>query len=200
MFGNNSWPRKYLIDENGEIIYDHIGEGDYDKTELVIQNALKNLHANDQMNISKGIVTPANAIDPSNLKIGSPEIYFGSGRNEYLANGNRGVSGVQSFQIPQTLLQNELYLGGDWNIQRESAKSQGPTSIVFNYKSKDVYMVASSDKPATLHIYIDGVKKNDVIVSENTLYTLVKGNAYGEHSLRIEIDGAGLEAFTFTFG
>lgn len=158
------------------------------------------MNLGNKKEISKGIVKPANAIDASNLKIGSPEIYFGSGRNEYLANGNRGVSGTQNFQIPQTILQNNLYLGGSWNIQKELAESQGPVSIVFNYKAKDVYMVASSDKPITLHIYIDGVKKKDVIVSENTLYTLVEGTAYGEHSLKIETDEAGLKAFTFTFG
>ncbi len=123
-FDNNSWPRKYLIDENGEIIYDHIGEGEYDTTELVIQNALKNLHANDQMTVSKGIVAPTNAIDPSTIKVGSPEVYFGSGRNQYLSNGQKRTTGVQQFTIPQTIFKNSLYLGGAWNIQNEYAEGQ----------------------------------------------------------------------------
>ncbi|MEI6490721.1 MAG: hypothetical protein WCO16_03085, partial [bacterium] len=59
---------------------------------------------------------------------------------------------------------------------------------------------ASADKPITLHIYIDNVKMKNVVVSENTLYTLLEGADYGEHLLRIETDGAGLKAFTFTFG
>jgi hypothetical protein len=29
-YGNNYWPRYYLIDTQGYIRYDHIGEGDYD--------------------------------------------------------------------------------------------------------------------------------------------------------------------------
>jgi hypothetical protein len=45
-YDNNYWPRKYLIDEDGYIIYDHIGEGDYEGTELQIQKALKELNKN----------------------------------------------------------------------------------------------------------------------------------------------------------
>ncbi len=199
-FKNNSWPRKYLIDENGEIIYDHIGEGDYDKTELVIQKALKNLHDVDKMNIASGVVNPADAIDPSTIRVGSPETYFGAGRNEYLSNGNQGVIGVQNLQIPETLLKNSLYLGGRWNFQSEYAEGQSASTIVFDYKAKNVYMVAASDKPITLHIYVDGVKTKDIVVSDNTLYTIVEGTGSGEHLLRIETDEAGLKAFTFTFG
>jgi thiol-disulfide isomerase/thioredoxin len=40
-YGNNYWPRKYLIDIDGFVTYDHIGEGGYDETELQIKNALK---------------------------------------------------------------------------------------------------------------------------------------------------------------
>lgn len=201
-FNNNSWPRKYLIDERGEIIYDHIGEGEYDVTEKKIQQALQNLHASmgDGTKISTGIVTPTNAINPETIRVGSPEIYFGYARNEYFGSGKSGVSGVQQFSVPSTILKNTLYLNGTWNIQEEYAESQGASSVVFDYSAKNVYMVASSDKPITLHIYIDGIKKNDVIVSENTLYMLVEGVSAGEHLLRIETDGPGLKAFTFTFG
>ncbi len=40
-FGNRYWPRKYLVDIDGYIVYDHIGEGAYDETEEEIQEALK---------------------------------------------------------------------------------------------------------------------------------------------------------------
>ena len=37
-FGNNYWPRYYLIDSQGNIRYDHIGEGGYDQIEKAIQS------------------------------------------------------------------------------------------------------------------------------------------------------------------
>src|SRR3989344_7615215 len=33
-YGNRFWPRKYLIDIHGDIVYDHIGEGAYEETEM----------------------------------------------------------------------------------------------------------------------------------------------------------------------
>src|SRR3989344_4497830 len=38
--GNQYWPRKYLVDIDGYIVYDHIVEGAYAETEMAIQKAL----------------------------------------------------------------------------------------------------------------------------------------------------------------
>ncbi len=39
-YANRFWPRMYLIDINGNIVYDHIGEGAYSTTERAIQQLL----------------------------------------------------------------------------------------------------------------------------------------------------------------
>jgi thiol-disulfide isomerase/thioredoxin len=39
-FGNHYWPRQYLVDQNGYIRYDHIGEGNYDEIEKQVQSLL----------------------------------------------------------------------------------------------------------------------------------------------------------------
>src|SRR5688572_7548455 len=39
-YENRYWPRKYLIDNEGYVRYDHIGEGAYAETEKVIQSLL----------------------------------------------------------------------------------------------------------------------------------------------------------------
>ena len=38
-YQNEYWPHKYLIDIHGNIVYDHIGEGDYDQTEARSSNS-----------------------------------------------------------------------------------------------------------------------------------------------------------------
>ena len=40
-YENRYWPRKYIIDIDGFIVYDHIGEGAYEETEKKIQELLK---------------------------------------------------------------------------------------------------------------------------------------------------------------
>jgi thiol-disulfide isomerase/thioredoxin len=39
-YGNNYWPRDYVVDNQGYIRYNHIGEGDYNQTEQMIQSLL----------------------------------------------------------------------------------------------------------------------------------------------------------------
>ena len=39
-YGNSYWPRDYLVDNQGFIRYNHIGEGDYSQTEQMIQSLL----------------------------------------------------------------------------------------------------------------------------------------------------------------
>ncbi len=195
-YGNQYWPRKYLISEDGEIIYDHIGEGNYDETEKQIQKALSELN---QKMINSTTTAPTNAIsfDPSKVK--SPETYFGSNRNEYLANGSQGVQGVQSFSLPQNVASNALYLEGSWNIFPEYATSNSDAKIVFKFNSKNVYIVASSDVGVTVKIMEDGKFIKNLQIKANQLYPVIQGTDYSEHTLEIDTP-AGLNAFTFTFG
>ncbi|HEX9317519.1 MAG TPA: thiol-disulfide isomerase, partial [Nitrososphaeraceae archaeon] len=39
-YGNRYWPRDYLVDNEGYIRYDHVGEGGYNETENMIQSLL----------------------------------------------------------------------------------------------------------------------------------------------------------------
>jgi thiol-disulfide isomerase/thioredoxin len=39
-YGNEYWPHIYLADRQGNIVYDHIGEGAYDRTEQTIKQLL----------------------------------------------------------------------------------------------------------------------------------------------------------------
>lgn len=195
-YGNRYWPRKYLINVNGEIIYDHIGEGNYEETERAIQEALSELN---RVSVDESITTPEGVISVDSRKVGSPEIYFGAGRNEYLANGLGGILGTQTLSIPTSIKDNALYLGGAWKFSEESATSLGVGRIVFKYEAKNVYMVLSSEEEVSVKVYKDGVFVKDIKVKNNKLYSIVEGDDYGKHILEIETP-AGLEAFTFTFG
>ncbi|MES2985761.1 MAG: redoxin family protein [Patescibacteria group bacterium] len=200
-YGNQYWPRKYLIDEEGNIVYDHIGEGEYLETERAIQMALLKLNATrPEIKIPTDIVNPNNVMNYESSRVNSKEVYFGSARNLVLENGKAGVLGTQTFVIPQTIIKNKLYLEGTWNFTPESAMSKTKGKILYKYDARSVYMVASSEKPITTEIYIDGKKVKDIVIQANELYTLVDGNEYGEHTLEIRTGSPGLEAFTFTFG
>ncbi len=195
-YGNQYWPRKYLISGDGEIVYDHIGEGEYDVTEKAIQKALSELN-NSQVN--EPITTPGNVINMDEGKVKSPEVYFGSKRNECLANVRSGVSGDQTLSLPNVFDSNLLYLEGTWNFSTEYATSKTSGSIVFKYNAKNVYIVASSDTGVTVTVLKDNKKEKTLYIKGNQLYTLIEGDSYGEHTLEVDVP-QGLNAFTFTFG
>lgn len=211
-FGNQFWPRKYLIDLDGFIVYDHAGEGNYAETEGAIQKALMERASilGTPENIS-GTVNPSDVIAVDSGKVKSPEIYFGSGRNEYLGNGIVGRSGTQNLINPSSNQPNTLYLAGVWNFSSEYAESKSAGTITFTYNAKDVYFVASAASGVKVKLTLDGkpigifggadvAPDGTVVITENRLYKLVHGAEYGVHTLQIEVMGAGLDAYTFTFG
>jgi cytochrome c biogenesis protein CcdA/thiol-disulfide isomerase/thioredoxin len=201
-YGNRYWPRKYLIDIDGYVIYDHIGEGGYKETEEAIQKALAERGARLGTSPRFSIVgaVPEGATNVEFGRVGSPEVYFGSSRNQYLSNGSAGASGTQTLSVPTRVELNHLYLGGVWNITEAFAENEGPARIVFPFSAKNVYFVGGSEGAVTLRVYQDNVFVTEVLVDREGLYPLVENNDYGEHVLRIEIKNAGLQAFTFTFG
>jgi thiol-disulfide isomerase/thioredoxin len=40
LYGNHYWPRQTLIDSEGKVSYEHIGEGDYDEIESMVRALL----------------------------------------------------------------------------------------------------------------------------------------------------------------
>jgi len=216
-FGNEYWPRVYLIDIDGYIVYDHAGEGDYDVTEKAIQKALMERAARlgAASTTLPTVSAPAGVVEVDNSQLGSPETYFGAARNEYFGNGEQGKTGMQSLTIPSTdLMSNVFYLGGTWQFDDEYATNQtADATIEYVYDAKNVYFVAAApDKPVKIHVTRDGGQplgaargadvdaNGDATISEDRLYQLIGDSAYGVHTLEIHIENAGLQAYTFTFG
>lgn len=203
-YGNQYWPRKYLIGVDGDIIYEHIGEGDYAETEKAIQKALIELHkkTGSTMIVPTDISNPNNVIAFDQNKVQSPETYFGAGRNLYLANGIPGKVGEQNYALPNDIKENKLYLSGSWNIGAEQATSKSPGSILYKYSAQNVYLVASSSLPQGIEVTIkkDGVFFKKITIKGDMLYTIINDSSYGVHTLEIEVPTSGLSAFAFTFG
>lgn len=202
-YGNKYWPHKYLIDINGNIIYDHIGEGAYEETEKAIQSALKERAVRLGIRDTVPTVTtkPSDVVVVETERVKSPETYVGSARNTLLANGKSGVVGEQTLLLPTPILFNKLYLEGVWNITPEYAESKGKSSLVFRYEAKNVYITAGSLLGTDIEVYKDGLFVKRMHIKEETLYPLIQGADYdGMHTLKIVVPSAGLQVFTLTFG
>lgn len=212
-FGNHYWPRKYLIDIDGYIVYDHIGEGEYEETERQIQNALAERArvlglAGEVPDMGAPIVLD---VGEGGEQERSPETYFGASRNEFLKSGTPHLLGTQAGVIPTTLETHQLYLKGQWNIHEEYASNAGPASIVYRFSARDVYFVARSDSGARVRLFLDGAplgasagrdvgSDSTMTITRDGLYELIKLDTHGEHTLEIQVEEGILNAYTFTFG
>jgi cytochrome c biogenesis protein CcdA/thiol-disulfide isomerase/thioredoxin len=213
-FGNEYWPREYLIDIDGYIVHDHSGEGDYAETETAIQQALAERAARLGVTFATSSPTsPGGAIPIDFSAVQSPETYFGAARNEYLGNGTQSTTGMQSLTLPASPSPNELFLGGSWDFADQYATNVAAgATIEYLYSAKNVYIVAAAGTPVKIKVLRDGQPlpaaergadldtNSEATIGADRLYQLVAGAAYGTHTLTIEVESPGLQAYTFTFG
>ena len=150
-FNNRYWPAKYLIDQTGEIKYQHFGEGNYNQTEQKIRELLSVSEKNIS-NIQPGNY-PINPVDHrafSNnyLKTLTRELYAGYVRNYSLARQGRTPPYISNseyysqkdtvidFKDPGNHLNQFMYIHGNWlNEPQNITKANDSQSIDESYIS-----------------------------------------------------------------
>lgn len=195
-YANRYWPAKYLIDQNGNIVYKHFWEGKYAETEQKIQELL-----GAKKELEK-------EVEKTWLKK-TPETYLGSARatnfflNQPLENGDKKF-------ILNTPNIDQWSLGGAWKVDSEYIESiispQGDiTRMELQFMAKKVFLVVSSDtKNWTLEVSVldgpwwrTGVSKI-IPITQDGIYTLYESDTFSNSSiLIIPSDWLRLHAFTF---
>lgn len=177
-YNNHYWPAKYFIDKDGFIRYMHFGEGDYDKSEEVIQELLAEAGASD---------LPASVNNPGyQVYSKTPETYLGNARTNFLA---------------------QLQGSWDVQAEYARASSGATLTLNFEAKDVYLVMNPVG-KSAKVKVLVDGQpqffgddNKNGIVtVDEDRLYNLVKLPDPGKHTLKLEFDDGEVDAFAFTFG
>ncbi|PJE64667.1 MAG: thiol-disulfide isomerase [Candidatus Ryanbacteria bacterium CG10_big_fil_rev_8_21_14_0_10_43_42] len=214
-YKNRYWPRKYLIDIDGFIVYDHIGEGGYNETEEKIVELLNERRGvlGEQGNVSINTASPVGVESITDVR--TPETYLGAKRVEYLANlpSEKCISMSCTYEVRGEIEQNTFQLQGVWQLRpEESTLISGEGSLFLHFFAGKVNVVAGSETPVEAELYLDGkrvedefagahVKNGSVIFQNHDLYNLIdlKGDA-GAHILEIRVKKSGLSAFAFTFG
>ncbi len=212
-FENRYWPRKYLADHEGYIRYDHIGEGSYKETEMMIQKLLKERAVALGINVASAEkLVDIKEFEHSNFR--TPELYFGynfiQGRNQ-LGNEEGFRPGTDvTYTSPKSVKQHYFYLDGTWkNLGDNMELVSSSGKIKLQYHAKEVNIVASNN--AVLEIYLDGkqipqeysgkdVTDGKVNVSESRLYNIVTSKKADSHLLEIDVKSPDFEIYTFTFG
>ena len=216
-FANHYWPALYFVDAMGRIRHHQFGEGEYERSELVIQQLLAEA---GQSGFDRSI-TPIEGLgieaapDWDNLR--TPETYVGYERAGQFASPGGAVLGARRvYAVPERLRLNQWALAGEWTVQRGLAGlNESDGRIAYRFHARDLHLVMG---PATrgswvrFRVTIDGQapgaahgadvdKEGNGTVTEQRLSQLIRQPApIADRQFEIQYLDPGVEAFAFTFG
>lgn len=216
-FDNRYWPALYFIDAQGRIRHHEFGEGNYERSEQIIQRLLSEAGrgAPDHELVSvdaRGVEADA---DWKNLK--SPETYVGYARAENFASPGGGLfDRPRVYAVPASLRLNDWALAGDWTMKRELASlNEAGGRISYRFHARDLHLVmapATTGSAVRFRVLADGQppgaahgldvdEQGHGTVTDPRMYQLIRQPApIKDRQFEIEFLDPGVEVFVFTFG
>jgi Thioredoxin like C-terminal domain/AhpC/TSA family len=216
-FANNYWPALYFIDAQGRIRHHRFGEGDYERSEMVIRQLLADAGVND---LRPGLAT----VEPNGDEVqadwedlGSPETYLGYEQATGFDPGGRPAwDEPHDYTRPAHLRLNHWGLLGNWTVRSDASALNSPEGrVAYQFHARDVNLVMGpARKGATVRfrVLLDGESAgsahgSDVdangygTVVQQRMYQLIRqAKPIGDRRFEIEFLDAGAEVFCFTFG
>ena len=214
---NEYWPALYFVDAQGRIRHHHFGEGEYEQSEMVIQQLLADARISniDHKLVSVDARGVEAAADWGSLK--SPENYVGYERTENFASpGGAVLDKRRVYAAPAQLRLNQWALSGDWTVKKQAtALNKANGRIAYRFHARDVHLVMGPAVQGTsvrFRVLIDGKPpgaahgidvddQGNGTVTEQRLYQLIRQpKPIADRQFEIEFLDSGVEAFAFTFG
>ncbi|HEX8003409.1 MAG TPA: redoxin domain-containing protein [Mycobacteriales bacterium] len=210
-FDNRYWPADYVVDANGLIRAQHVGEGDEEEVEDAIRSLLAD----------PGPRRAARS-DRAHGRL-TPELYLGYSRGGQVADGAT-VTRADAPGTPDVPALTGRFTGA---LEWVAAAAPGAT-VTLDYTARDVYAVlapppgappgAAGSAPGSawrVEVLLDGAPvpparrgaavveaggRTYVDVAADDLYHLLTGPSSGRDRVALRAERAGLRWFTFTFG
>ena len=216
-FNNEYWPALYFVDAQGRIRHHQFGEGEYEQSELIIQQLLTDAG-------NRGISHELASVDPKGAEaaadwsdLRSAENYVGYERTENFASaGGTKPEKPHDYALPAQLKLNHWALSGDWTMQRQAiVLNQSNGRITYRFHARDLHLVmgpAAPGRSVRFRVLIDGQPpgvahgvdvddQGNGTVTEPRMYQLIRQPMpIVDRELEIEFLDSGVEAFSFTFG
>lgn len=192
-WGNRYWPAKYFVDRRGHVRFVHFGEGEYERSEVVIRQLLAESGA------APGEMASVRGADaPSGAHV-TPETYLGYERLARYAGSPVRADRAARYTFPRTpLTRDQLAYAGPWRVEGERIVASGPGArLRLRFNARDVHLVLGGR--GSVEVGLDGRRRRTVRVTQDRLYTLVRLSRVSDGLLELAFS-PGVEAYAFTFG
>ena len=216
-FANNYWPALYFVDAQGQIRHHRFGEGDYERSEMVVRQLLADAGVED--------LRPGLASDEPNEdevqadweNLGSPESYLGYDQATGFDAGGRAVwDKPHTYTAPEPLRLNRWGLTGDWTVRSDASALNGTNGrVAYQFHARDVNLVmgpARKGASVRFRVLLDGeiaaaahgadvdADGNGTVVQQRMYQLIRQPRPIRDRRFEIEFLDGGAEAFCFTFG
>jgi cytochrome c biogenesis protein CcdA/thiol-disulfide isomerase/thioredoxin len=192
-YRNRYWPAHYLIDANGTVRHIKFGEGDYDVTEKLIRQLLRD--ADSGAELPRKTDT---ADETPNTADSTRETYLGSTKRVNFAGAETYSAGDKSFTFPDDQAKDTFALDGGWRLTPQSITPTGGSAQVrLNYHAKQIRMVLAGS--GTVTFTTDGATKTLRVTGTPNSYQLLSTRDIDSGTVTVTV-GKGVQAYSFTFG
>jgi thiol-disulfide isomerase/thioredoxin len=210
-FANRYWPAIYLADRDGELRFEHFGEGAYEESERAIQELI-------------GVNGDLVSVEPLGLEVAanwddveSPETYVGYSQGERFASPGGAVPDEPHvYFAPESLGRNQWALAGEWTIRRQPVLlHEAGGSITYRFHARDLNLVLAAEdgaSPVRFRVRLDGhapgASHGDDVdedgngtLSEPRLYGLIRQRgSITDRTCEVTFLDPGVKVYVFTFG
>jgi thiol-disulfide isomerase/thioredoxin len=216
-FDNHYWPALYVVDAQGQVRHHQFGEGDYQQSEMILQQLLTEAGADgidpNPVTVQASGVEAAADWD----SLWSPENHLGYERTENFASPNGAVQGTRhGYAVPGRLRLNYWGLSGDWTVRQQAVLlHQAGGRIAYRFHARDLHLVMAppaSGSPVRFRVGIDGQppglahgididEQGNGTITQPRLHQLIRQpGPVGERTFVITFLDPGVQAYAFTFG
>jgi thiol-disulfide isomerase/thioredoxin len=216
-FANHYWPALYFVDAQGRIRHHRFGEGDYERSEMVIRQLVTDGGVED---VRPGLAT----VEPNGDEVqadwenlGSPESYLGYDQaTGFDAGGGAARDKPRLYAAPAHLRLNRWGLTGNWTVRSDASALDSPNGrVAYQFHARDVNLVMGpATKGATVRfrVFLDGESAaaahgvdvdpagNGTVVQQRMYQLIRQPGPIRDRRFEIEFLDGGAEAFCFTFG
>ena len=216
-FDNHYWPALYFVDAGGQIRHHRFGEGDYERSEMVIRQLL-GAAGTEHMSTGLASVEPdGDEVQADWQDLGSPESYLGYEQESgFDSPGGIARNRQRMYDAPSLLRINRWSLSGSWIVRSDASALEEPGGrISFQFHARDVNLVMGPAKRGVaipFRVFLDGeiaASEHGADVEPDGTGTIVQQRMYQlirqtgpieDRRFEIEFSNSGAEAFCFTFG
>ncbi|MES2217846.1 MAG: redoxin domain-containing protein [Pseudomonadota bacterium] len=203
-FHNKNWPAYYLIDKKGNVVYEHVGEGEY----TIMENNIRFLLGFNTI----AYENVENEHSPLLTAGITPETHFGSEHiKTYAGSTPLDKNNIKDYAFPTTLMESAWALSGKWSVSANNITAASNNAAVkIRFHSKQVFAIMGfhSNHKMAVKVLLDGkpitngagnaVTNSSIDVDSPRLYEILSLDKPMSGELQL-IAPKGLELYTFSF-